>query len=830
MNLEELKNKYSNVPNDLKVLKRWVGFKVEKGEDGKTAKRPYNPLTGVWAKVNDDLTWSTFNIALSGCVKYNFDGIGFILGNGIFGVDLDNHPDKDGHYAMTDDEFQELVDEFVNALDSYSELSQSKKGVHIICSGALPEGARRKKDVPIEMYDCGRFFAFTGYTIHNTPINNREKEIVPLWEKYLYTPRSEIGPSFSVADNCKLDMSDEEVIRKALESKSGEMFYKYYHDGDLSQNGGDHSSADVSFCNMLAFWCNRDKAQMDRIFRNSALMRDKWDEYRGGQTYGEITINASCSMVANGYVKIKQTANFTIKNTAEPKFDENGEVIEDSDDYSKPVMNIDENGEPIFRIKKIYKRYSYNDTGNAERFYDYFGDLFKYNVTDKIFMFWTGKVWLRDSKDIIRKYANKFLEILKEEEKIIAEEIEELRKQGKKDQVIDKVKILEACQKNAARVANKAGKDAMLSELRSLYDIPVESNEFNKDDYLLNTQSGVVDLKTGKISNFNKNLYLSKITTCEVSYEEPKVWLKFLWSVFYNGNDKETQEMIDSLQTCIGYSLSGLTIEQVMFLLYGGGSNGKSTMVEEISYAIGDYGDNIQSSILMQQKTANNSANFSFAKLQNVRFVATGETDDGNKLAEAQIKLITGGDTIAAQYKFGNEFSYKPKFKIWMSTNNKPIIRGTDFGIWRRLFLFPFMNIFDGDKKDKNLPEKLRRESDKILGWCIKGFLKYQELGDLIRPKAIKSAIEEYKEQMDIVSQFVNKQCDLSDNYQTDCKVLYTHYKEWAQDNTEFTMKESKFSEELKKKGITISQSNNGRPIYIGIKIKGAVNIKDTTI
>ena len=819
MELNKLQMKYNNVPSELKVLKRWVCFKVEGLENGKTTKRPYNALNGGLARVNDELTWTNFNTALKGCVKYKCDGIGFILGHGIFGIDLDNHPDEDGTYPLSDEEFKVLTDEFVTTLDSYSERSQSGKGVHIICQGILPPGSRRKKGSPVEMYDKSRFFAFTGDVIHNVPINNREKEVVPLWEKYV---KSDIVVNNGrerkiVPDELKLD--DKEVIETALSSSSGEKFYRYYYDGDISMNGNDHSSADMSFCCMLAFWCNGDEEQMDRIFRNSALYREKWDKYRGEKTYGEITIEAACRQTPDGYVK-QEIVKSTIKNKDKKPLLENVKS-------EQAEMNLDAFGEPIFKIKKIFKSYTYSDTGNAERFYDYFGELFKYNVTDKTWFFWTGKTWIKDSKDIIRKYANKFIEILHEEEERLYKEQAELEAVGKKDAAKMIEKKLDACRKNTARVANKAGKDAMLSELKVLYDIPLENWEFNQDDFLLNTDSGVVDLRSGNVYPFDKEKLMTKNTGHKVSFEEPTTWLKFLYSVFDCGDDDETNSLIESLQTCLGYSLTGSVREQVMFLLYGGGSNGKSVLTETIAHIIGDYSDNIASSTLMQQKGTQGSTNFSLAKLQTCRFVETGETDEGGKLAEAQLKILTGGDQIAAQFKFGNEFSYKPKFKIWMSTNNPPIIRGTDFGIWRRVIVFEFKNTFTGDKKDKDLPDKLKAEADKILGWLIQGCLKYLKANKLLIAKSQITALELYKESMDVVAQFLRKECILHDERCVECKTLYNHYKEWALNNTDYVMKERKFSTELKNKGVeTVFDIGAGKDVYKGLYIKGYLNIK----
>ena len=816
--MQELLKKYEKVPNQLKQMKRWVCYKVETLENGKKTKRPYNALNGSWARVNDDLTWVGFNTAINGCIKYNCDGLGFVLGEGIFGVDLDNHPTETGELEMTPQEFNTLAGEFLGALNSYAEYSQSGNGIHIICKGTLPAGARRRNCV--EMYDSNRFFAFTGNVINNSDIEERTSEIVPLWEKYVNINTFHIDPNIKrVETPPELKMTDEETIDKAVASSSGDKFYTYYYEGNTSLDGGDHSKADMSFCCQLAFWCNGDIEQMDRIFRNSALMRDKWDEYRGNKTYGQITLEKAIAATPQGYIKGSK-ANFTIADKSEPVFNHETNQYE-------TIMNIDSQGEPIFRVKEPFKKnYSYTDTGNAERFYDYFGSLFKYNKTDKIFMFWTGKVWVRDVKDIIRKYANKFIEILKIEENQLRSKMIALYNEGKKDEGKSVEKIYDACVKNTARVANKAGKDAMLYEFASLYDVPVTNDAFDQDDFLLNTDSGIVDLRTGKILPFDKSKLISKSTHCKVSFEKSQVWEDFLHSVLYDENEENTRAMIDSMQTCLGYSLSGSTREQVFFMLYGGGSNGKSTLVEQINYSIGDYGADIKSDILMQTKNGNNSNAFSFAKLQTTRFLMTGETDEGNRLAEAQLKALVGGDTISAQFKFGNEFSYKPKFKLWMSTNYPPNIRGTDHGMWRRIVMFEFKRQFSDAEKDKDMPDKLKAETDKILGWCIQGYLKYQKENRLLITTSQRFSLQKYKSRLDNVAQFISKECVIQEGASVLCKELYAQYKTWTLNNTDFTYKEQKFMEELMNKGITVERQLDGKTYYKGIRLNGTFTIR----
>lgn len=816
MTIDELNKKYLKIPQELKDMKRWVCYSLKEKENGDLTKIPINAISGGNAMSNNKLTWTYFSTAIKGCIKYNCDGLGFMLGDGIFGIDLDNHPDENGE-VMPQEEFNNLANEFVETLGSYAELSQSGAGVHIICKGKLPPGRRRKGNV--ESYDSGRFFVMTGNTILDVPIQNRENEIVPLWEKYVNVEEQKNEYSFSNyipynnANKVEIDLSDKDVLEKAYSSKNANSFIALMN-GDTSSYNDDHSSADLALCTMLAFWTNKDFRQIDRIFRTSKLMRPKWDEMRGQDTYGNITIQKAINSVGQGYISYERLEPIIYKNEKN-----NITTIENA---TPSVMNIDEKGEPVFRIKTVFKKFAFNDTGNAERFYTYFGDLFKYNVTDKRFMFWTGKCWIADVKDIIKKYANKLIDVLEDEKKQLEADRKAAIANGDEEEEKKLKAIIDAADKNITRVSNKAGKEAMISEFKSLYNVPVESEEFNKDLFLLNTDSGIVDLKSGEILPFDSSYMQSKSTNVKISYEEPKLWIKFLHDIFYRGQGKEkeqdTQDIVDCIQLCLGYSLCGSIREQVMFLLYGGGSNGKSTFTNIVRKMMGMYSDSIASENLMQQKN-NNSAIYSIAKLQGCRFLETGETEEGGRFAEAMIKRLTGGDLISAQFKYGNEFSFVPQFKLWMSTNNKPIIRGTDEGIWRRIFPFPFIRSFTEKEKDKDLPEKLEAELPMILGWAIKGFQKYYELGDIAIPKCLIPEKKEYRVKMDVISQFIEKNCTIIKGYNTKVSVLFKHYKEWAKDDSEFIMKASKVEEEMKKKGFETFTQNEEK-YYRGIKLK----------
>ena len=181
-----------------------------------------------------------------------------------------------------------IVYEFIYGLNSYTELSQSGNGIHIICKGRLPEGARRKGKV--EMYDKGRYFIMTGNSISEfDEIANCTETVKPLHEKYL-------GGNSHTSQSAQLPLTpptltEQEIINKAMTSQNGDKFAKLYQ-GDISDYPS-QSEADMAFCAMLAFWCSGDIALMDKIYRSSGLMRPKWDRKQNQSTYGAITLAKS---------------------------------------------------------------------------------------------------------------------------------------------------------------------------------------------------------------------------------------------------------------------------------------------------------------------------------------------------------------------------------------------------------------------------------------------------------------------------------------------------------------------------------------------------------
>lgn len=746
---------YDSIPQELKTLKCWV--------NADSSKIPKNPRTGKNAQSTNPDTWGTFDEAVEALTKYAADGIsniGFVFSkdNPYFGVDLDHCMDN-----------TDFVDEFVETLQSYAEFSRSGEGIHIICKGKLPEGNRRKGGV--EMYSEGRYFICTGrlYNPKYTQIKDCTESVKILHNKYLPNTSLKIERK-PVAEPVTLE--DAEVIDKARACRSGASFAMLYS-GQWEGFFPSQSEADLALCNHLAFWTGRDEAQMDRIFRTSGLMRKKWDEKRGIETYGNITIGKACAACAEIY-----------------------EANKYPDDTSIAVRFFQKDGETTGAPS-----YDATDTGNAHRLYDKYGNSLKYSYNRKSWYYWTGKKWIIDECGEVKRLADEICEDLKKEAWNIADE-----------------ELQQAALKFARRTANSSAKEAMVKECQHLYDIPASPDMFDSYPEYLNCQNGVVNLRNGELMPHDSRMMMSKICGCEydVKRRKPKRWLKFLDEIT-SGN----KELQDYIQKCVGYSISGSNVEQCAYFLYGMGNNGKSTFLDTIADMLGDYASNAQPDTIMLQSRLGSSgggANTDIARLKSARFVTCEEPTEGVRLNEGLLKQLTGGSKVTARFLYSNEFEFTPEFKIWVATNHKPVIRGTDVGIWRRIKLIPFEVNIAKDKVDKNLKYKLRQEFPQILAWAVEGFMRWQ-LEGMNDPETVLEATKDYKQEMDLIAGFV-EQCVIID-YDSEEKIpasdLFAVYSKWAKANNEWEMSAKKFGMEVIKK--LPERGRNGKGIFYS-KIK----------
>jgi putative DNA primase/helicase len=320
---------------------------------------------------------------------------------------------------------------------------------------------------------------------------------------------------------------------------------------------------------------------------------------------------------------------------------------------------------------------------------------------------------------------------------------------------------------------------------------------FDSNPFLLGCENGVIDLKTGEFRQGNQDDLLTKATNVRYDPDAqcPR-WTQFLDEIF--GGDKE---IIDFIQKGVGYTLTGSNREQIFFILYGVGANGKSVFLTVIQEALGDHAQTWRASTLTTKANTSEQLH-EMARARGVRFIKAIEYGQQCKLDEEAIKVLTGQDSIVGRHLYHNAFEYVPQFKVWMATNYKPVIQGMDYGIWRRIRFIPFNMIFEEDdpKTDKDLLEKLRAEYPGILNWMIQGCLKWQKDG-LKMPATIREATLEYKKEMDTLGDFLGDRCDLNPKGKITSKELYQAYKEWTEENGEEILSPRMFGLLLNKRG-----------------------------
>lgn len=754
-----------NFPDELKQLKRWCIWRYEQRGDQKVTKVPLNAKFNTYAKSNDENTWCDYETAIKAKDKFNADGLGFFFKPPYIGIDIDD-VEEDIERLQRGEIMDNMVASIYESAKSYGEISPSGTGIHIILKGDIPGDRRRHGNV--EMYSNGRFFTMTGDSLGKYSKVNRpnKKALERIYETYIGKSKDNVVKMPRQNHGVTHDLTETEIVHKMLQSEKQGELVRDLMSGEWEKHYPSQSEADMAFANILAFYCAKDFSKMDSIFRESGLMRDKWDEKHGKTTYGEATL----------YKAINDTNQmYTPPNREAPK---------------KYEINF---GGTKEKPKEMPTR-SYDDTGNAQRFLDHFGELVRYDHMSKKFYIYDGTVWHEDRKGEIRMLVDAVIENIKHEKVIVMPEV-------------DEEEAVEARNKHIKKSRSNHYKNNLISELK--HHVPVLPEEFDRHDMLLNTETGYLDLTSGEMKEHERELMFSMITDCEYTTKSrPDTWLDFLDDIF-DGDE----ELIHFIHKAVGYSLTGSTKEEMMFILLGSGRNGKSLFINTIGAILGDYTANMQADSLMVKKYGS-GINNDIARLHSARFVTSSEPNEGFVFDEGLIKQMTGEDKITARFLRQENFEFEAHFKIWLATNHKPVIRGTDDGIWRRLAVIPFDVQIPEHRVDKDLKHKLMREAPAILDWALEGCLLWQQEG-LKLPDKIVKANEAYREEMDVTDQFVEDACITGDEYEIQASVFYQKYKKWCEDNSEYDIGKIKFGKRMKKK--FEHGKSNGVIVYKGV-------------
>lgn len=462
------------------------------------------------------------------------------------------------------------------------------------------------------------------------------------------------------------------------------------------------------------------------------------------------------------------------------------------------------------------------EQGDATLFVHHVKEKYKYDHTSKCWRKYAGGVWEKDDTKQTREVA---LEVLTEaylnSAKILDNEISVMISEKKSEIEIEKLsKLRDAYRKRVKSINCKRRIDNILDLATG--KLPVKLEDFDNNNLLFNLKNGTYDFKTNKFRQHSSSDMLTKKSCIEynLSIECPN-WLNFLNKIFDGDKD-----LILFMQKNIGYSLTGMTDLQYLVFCYGSGANGKTTFSKVCSLLLGDYYGSIPISVLLS-KQQDNTTDYQIAKCKGTRMVVASEIPKGKYLNESQVKDLTGQDLLNGRVLYEMPFTFFGTHKLWLFGNNKPVITGTDDGIWRRIKLIPFTVTIPKEKQIElsKLMEMFKNEISGILNWAIEGYKLYRKEG-MNEPIAINNATKEYRADSNILRLFFDDCCIINDGEKCYSKDLYSKYEQWCIESKETNHYNSlrKFTSAMKEQGFKTIKGSGNQTIIMGININEIIN------
>lgn len=366
------------------------------------------------------------------------------------------------------------------------------------------------------------------------------------------------------------------------------------------------------------------------------------------------------------------------------------------------------------------------------------------------------------------------------------------------------------------RIQCKVSRQNVLAIARS--HLVTKFEELDADPMLLNVKNGTLDLRTGQLHEHNPADLLTMMAGCDFLKDSPcPTWEEFLSRVL-----AADPELISYVQKVVGYCLTGVTTEQVFFVLYGTGANGKSTFVGILSEVLGDYAKPAPPGLLMAKKNEGHPTEL--ASLFRARFVPATEVNAGAQWDESKAKMLTGGDSIMARRMNEDFWYFSPSHKLLVCVNHQPETRDNSIGFWRRFLMVPFTVRIPAEEQDPHLMEKLRGELPGILAWAVRGCLSWQQHG-LGTSRRVTEATNSYRHHQDLLGRFLEDCCDLGGDLKVQAQELFSAYTTWARINREPDLSQKVFGERIRERGFQTKKVSS--VFYLGLGLKDAVEDRE---
>jgi putative DNA primase/helicase len=732
---------YEQIAKDIKENGRFCLWRYEK-QQGRRTKVPYQ-VSGQRASSRNIQHFTSFEEVIKAVPRH--DGIGMGVFSPFAAVDIDD--------CVKDGKLSELAEYVIYTLDSYTEYSPSGKGVRIILKVKdftfdKSHYYINNRKIGLEVYVPGatnRFVTLTGNTIQAIEPAYRDEELQLLFDRYM--KRDEQFSSFqrSVPGSY---LEDESVIRKAQKSRQKAKFLKLWQ-GE-TKGYASPSEADLALCSMLAFWCGGDTEQMDRIFRKSGLMRDKWER----DDYRKSTLDRAVKSCTSFYKPVRALS-----------------AADDFNNISGQLQSFD---------LLNNSRYRFGDIGFGRLFADVYKDICRFVPERKKWYVFSGKCWQADvgslnAMELCKSLADGLLQYAL---------------------TINEEHLRTNFLKEYGKWQQRRFRETYLKEAQSVYPLPFKT--FDQDRYLLNCQNGTLDLRTMEFHEHKASDFLSKIAGASYLPDAHSERFERYIDEIMSGD----QEKAKFLQKSIGYAVTGDTRHECLFFLYGETSrNGKGTLMESVLKVLGDYGKAVRPETIAQKRFSNSQApSEDIARLVGIRLANISEPGRGLLLNAAQVKTMTGNDTLNARFLHENSFDFEPQFKIYINTNYLPVVNDMTLFSSGRVLIIPFDRHFSESEQDKSLKERFAKPDvqSAILNWLIKGYQLLCEEG-LKPPKAVLESTESYALESNKVMQFLEDQLIQDPDAETRTAEVYDAYRAWCVRNGLFPENNRNFNHELRK-------------------------------
>jgi putative DNA primase/helicase len=769
-----------NIPTELKALTRWCCWIAtpprRRQADGTLTKKPVRadaPHVGFSKTTPSQYRdFATAERTLT-TGKVKVDGLGIVCGGGVVALDIDEQVGPDG-------ELPAHVRALLKRFSTYAELSPSGRGVRMFLRGELPGKSITSKSAGLELYGEPEYVTVTGHRLPGSPSEVAEggdqlaELYAELTAKAASAKAKKPPPAPRQQRAAAAPLSADEVVKLATRAANGAEVEALLR-GDWQRKYPTQSEAELALANYLAFYAGPGgEAVVIEVIRSSGLARDKNCDRRGDTTHLGLTVDKAFEGRSEFY---------------DPRRNGKAAAVVAALPADKPL-----NGPANLLLPSTL-----TDAGLGRRLVVRAHGEVRWCREDRAWLAWDGRRWVSDDGERATLVA-----------KQVADELwREFQNLGRADVT---PRVLRFVQSASDARAIRAAVEMAKTEP----GIPVRATELNTDPWLLNIANGTLNLLTGKLLPHTPAHLITHVADA-VAFDpmaNAPTWRRFMAEV--TGGSLELEQF---LQRSFGLVLSGDVSEQRLWLHYGDGANGKTTTLELLKYLLGPYAGSAPDELLLTTERGMEAAR-QVADLAGKRLVDVEETSDGRRFNEGVVKKLTGGNTIKGRHIYGKPFEVRPSWKLHVATNYRPVVRGTDGGIWRRLLLCPWGQRFDGERADLRLGEKLRAELPGVLNWLLAGFESWRA-GGLSPPTIVTEATGSYATENDSIGRWLAERTLKDTHARAEAGALYLDYKAWCDESGEHAVSVKRLGVELEGRGFRKERLTSGplrdKTVRIGI-------------